>query len=44
MHTGQQFGCSIADEFLKRHFSLPMYVELSDDDVVEICNIVKSCK
>ena len=39
-----EFGCPIADEFLERHFSLPMYIELSDDDVVEICNIVKSCK
>ena len=39
-----EFGCPIADEFLERHFSLPMYVELSDDDVVEICNIIKSCK
>ena len=39
-----EFGCPIADEFLERHFSLPMYIELSDDDIVEICNIVKSCK
>ena len=39
-----EYGCPIADEFLERHFSLPMYIELSDDDIVEICNIVKSCK
>ena len=39
-----EFGCPVADEFLERHFSLPMYIELSDENVEEICNIVKSCK
>ena len=39
-----EFGCPKADEFLERHFSLPIYIELSDDDIVEICNIIKSCK
>jgi len=39
-----ELGCPVADEFLERHFSLPMYIELSDENVEEICNIVKSCK
>ena len=34
-------GCPISDSFLENHFSLPMYVELTDDEVNEICEIVR---
>lgn len=37
------FSCPMADRLLKQHFSLPMYVELKDEEVEDICNIVKSC-
>ena len=28
---------------LEQHFSLPMYVELKDEDVKDICDIVRNC-
>ena len=34
-------GCPISDSFLENHFSLPMYVELTDDEVNQICEIVR---
>ena len=34
-------GCPISDKFLEHHFSLPMYVELKDSDVNDICQIVR---
>ena len=36
-----KYGCPISDKFLETHFSLPMYVELNDDDVNDICQIVR---
>ena len=36
-----EHGCPISDKFLEKHFSLPMYVELQDKDVKDICEIVK---
>ena len=35
-------GCPISDRFLEQHFSLPMYVELQDDEVNDICEIVRN--
>lgn len=35
-----KYGCPISDKFLEKHFSLPMYVELTDEDVNDICQIV----
>ena len=35
-------GCPISDKFLEQHFSLPMYVELKDEDAVDICEIVRN--
>ena len=37
-------GCPISDKFLEQHFSLPMYVELTLEDVENICKIVKGNK
>ena len=36
-------NCPISDKFLEQHFSLPMYVELKDEDVKDICDIVRNC-
>ena len=36
-------NCPISDKFLEQHFSLPMYVELTNEEVKDICNIVKDC-
>ena len=36
-----EHGCPISDKFLEKHFSLPMYVELQDEDVKDICESVK---
>ena len=36
-----EHGCPISDKFLEKHFSLPMYVELQDEDVKDICKSVK---
>ena len=35
-------GCPTSDKFLESHFSLPMYVELTDTQVNEICDIVRN--
>ena len=35
-------GCPTSDKFLESHFSLPMYVELTDTQVNEICEIVRN--
>ena len=37
-----KYGCPISDKFLEQHFSLPMYVELKDKEVNDICEIVKN--
>ena len=37
-------GCPVADSILEKHFSLPMYVELKDEDVNDICSIIKDIK
>ena len=37
-------GCPTSDSFLEQHFSLPMYVELTVEDVENICEIVKGNK
>ena len=36
-------NCPISDKFLEQHFSLPMYVELTDEEVKDICDTVRSC-
>ena len=36
-------NCPISDKFLEQHFSWPMYVELKNEDVKDICDIVRSC-
>mgnify|MGYP003111304290 FL=1 len=36
-----ELGCPISDKYLENHFSLPMYVELKDEEVNDICQIVK---
>ena len=37
-------NCPISDKFLEQHFSLPMYVELTDEEVKDICEIIRSCR
>ena len=37
-----KYGCPVSDKFLEKHFSLPMYVELKDEHVENICKIVRN--